>query len=105
MKTKKIAMQSFVVTNAAGLHLRCVSLLAKAAMRFEAAVSVESQGRMADGKSVMQLLTLGAPRGAVVTINAAGHDAAEALRTIAMLFDAAFHEHEGTTLQSLGGAG
>jgi len=86
--TSQKTVKDFVVSRAEGLHLRCAAALAKTAARFAAAVKVINRGREADGKSVMQLLMLGAQCGAVVTVIIEGQDAHTALQAIETLFHA-----------------
>ena len=84
--TSKIIVKDFIVSRAEGLHLRYAAAIVKSASRFAAVVKVVNQGHEADGKSILQLLMLGAQCGAVVTVIIEGHDAQAALQAI----DAAF---------------
>ena len=60
----------------------------------EAEVMVESSGRRADAASSLELLTLGAGQGAVITVSASGADAERAVRTVRDLVVAGFGELE-----------
>ena len=78
------------VRNEKGLHLHVASLVAKAASRFDAEVFLEKGDLRANAKSVMSLALLAAPRGTRLTLWAEGSDAAEAVETLATLFEEGF---------------
>lgn len=83
---------NFVVANTHGLHARPAMLLAKAAGRYQAEVSIRNGGGFVDGKSVLALLSIGASQGTKLTVVAEGCDAQEAMREIKDLFAASFGE-------------
>ena len=72
-------MTECVVGDAQGLHARPCTRLARAVGRYRCQVRVEWNGRSADAKSVLELMRLTAPRGARLTIVAAGTDARRCL--------------------------
>ncbi len=78
-----------------GLHIRPASLLAKMAGGFESEISVNKEGRAANAKSIMEILTLGAAGGSVIEITATGKDAAEAVETIANFIEKGFVDGGG----------
>jgi phosphocarrier protein HPr len=59
---------TFIVTNPHGLHARPAVLFVQAAVRHRAAVRLRKGERVADGKSVLGMLTLGAKCNDVVTL-------------------------------------
>ena len=69
----------FVLTNRQGLHMRPCGALAAAAGRFQSKVTVSRPGREVDGKSILDLMTLGAPQGTEMTVEVEGPDAKDAL--------------------------
>jgi phosphotransferase system HPr (HPr) family protein len=74
---------------AGDLHARPAGALAVAAGRFASAVSVSTGGQVADAKSVLGVMGLGATSGQHVTVSAAGPDAQEAVTAlIAILSEA-----------------
>ncbi|MFH5927104.1 phosphoenolpyruvate--protein phosphotransferase [Roseomonas xinghualingensis] len=75
--------RSVEVTGHAGLHARPATAFAILAKGFAAEVLVGYGGKLANGKSMAALLTLGAERGATLEIGARGVDAAEAVRALA----------------------
>ena len=88
--------RTVVVRNPQGLHLRPADLLVKQANRYEATVYLGREGQMADCKSIMSILTLGAAQGTELNLTAEGSDAAQAIEAIAELFEHGFFELEGT---------
>ena len=70
------------VANAHGLHARPAALLVKTALAFDTEIMMEYEGRSANAKSILGIMTLGAKEGAVITMTATGHDAAAALCAI-----------------------
>ncbi|MBO5924287.1 MAG: HPr family phosphocarrier protein [Lentisphaeria bacterium] len=84
------------ILNRLGLHARPASLIAQAAGRFAADISLTPEGgNTADAKSILSLLMLGAPCGTELTLQINGHDAEEeaaAAETISGLFASKFDE-------------
>ena len=75
-----------------GLHVRAASAFARAARRYRAAITVRAGDAAADGKSVVELLTLAAAHGSRLRIVAEGPDAACAADELAGLLAAGFEE-------------
>ena len=65
--------------NKYGLHVRPAGLFAKTASRYDAEVSVEKDGNVVSGKSIMALMTLEAVNGTVLKVTAEGSQATEVL--------------------------
>jgi phosphocarrier protein HPr len=65
-----------------GLHLRPAKLFAMEAKKFASNVSVQYNDRMADGKSVISLLQLGARQGEKVWICTEGADEEKAIKEL-----------------------
>ena len=61
------------------LHARPAATFVKTAMRFRSKVSVGVNGKLADAKSILAVLALGATGGTVLRLNAEGEDAPAAL--------------------------
>lgn len=72
-------MREFKISNQYGIHARPAALFVKAASRFDAEISVEKDGNVVSGKSIMGLMTLEAGRGSVLRVTAEGEDGEEAL--------------------------
>jgi len=65
-----------------GLHLRAAGRFAETAARYEAEIVLTAAGRAVNGKSVLEILTLGAGPGLELLIQAEGDDAEEALNSL-----------------------
>jgi phosphocarrier protein HPr len=81
-----------VIENRMGLHVRPATRMADAAMRFQSAITVVKDGCSVDAKSPLELLTLAAARGTVLTLRAEGPDAEQALEALRALVAARFDE-------------
>lgn len=67
-------------------------MLVRLTSQFDCDVSISLNGNAADGKSAMQLLALGAAKGATLRIRTAGSDAREAMQQIERLIQWGFDE-------------
>lgn len=94
MNAEKL-QRTVVVRNPQGLHLRPADLLVKQASRYASDVLLGRDGQMADCKSILSILTLGAAQGTLLDLRAEGSDAAQAIDAIAELFENGFFELEG----------
>jgi phosphocarrier protein HPr len=68
---------------AVALHARPAANFVKTAMRFRSRVTVGVDGRVADAKSILAVLALGATGGTLLALSAEGEDATEALDALA----------------------
>ncbi|RMH24531.1 MAG: HPr family phosphocarrier protein [Planctomycetota bacterium] len=81
------------IPNRLGLHARPATALAQRAAGFESRITIEGpDGSRVDGKSVMEVLMLGAVQGARVRITAEGPDADRAVKALARLIEGGFGE-------------
>jgi phosphotransferase system HPr (HPr) family protein len=70
--------QKITVTQPEGLHARPAAQFVKLANRFQSTVKVRHNGREANGKSIMAVMSLGASAGAEVELDVQGNDAQQA---------------------------
>jgi len=77
-----------------GLHLRAAGKFAETANQHHADVRLTVLGRGVNGKSVLEILTLGAGPGVELTIEAEGADAQQALDSLEALVRANFNEDQ-----------
>lgn len=82
----------FTIKNKLGLHARAAAQLVQTANRFHADVTVEKEGQQVNGKSIMGILMLAAPRGSRITVEVNGEDAAGAMEAIGRLIEDGFGE-------------
>ncbi len=67
------------------LHARPAGEFVRAAAAFAATIDIEANGRRANGKSILEILGLGADGGSELRISASGDDAARAVVELAGL--------------------
>jgi len=84
--------QTFVIKNKLGLHARAAGLLVRAANKYQAEISLEKDGVVANAKSIMGVMMLAAAMGSRVKIKAEGTDARRAVRALGRLIDNRFGE-------------
>ena len=81
-----------IVKNGSGIHARPASMLVKEAGKFNSDISLEFNGKKANAKSIMSVLSLGVGKDAEVTISADGDDEKLALDAIVNLIESGFGE-------------
>ena len=80
------------VENRLGLHARPVAKIASAAQRFEAEVTLEKDGQVANARDLLDILAMDCPQGTRLVLRASGPQAREAATFIASLFARKFEE-------------
>lgn len=81
-----------VLINEEGLHARPAAMFAERAAAFECYIEVCARNKQVDGKSIIDLLTLGAPKGTILVIVACGKDSKDALNSLERLVKDNFNE-------------
>jgi phosphocarrier protein HPr len=84
--------RTVVIPNTLGMHARAAARFVRTACGFRARVLVGRGGRVMDGKSIMGLLLLAAPRGSEITISAEGDDESPAVEALLDLVHRGFGE-------------
>lgn len=74
--------KSFIIVDAAGIHARPATMLVQTAGKFASDITIETNGKKVNLKSIMAVLSLGAGKGAEVEIACEGADEAEALEAL-----------------------
>ena len=92
-KTTTHSVEATIV-NRLGLHARAAAKLTQLASGFAAEVWLTRNGRRVNAKSIMGVMMLAAGKGATVTVEAEGADAAAALAAIGRLIADKFDEDE-----------
>lgn len=88
----RTAEKTLTIKNDLGLHIRTAGKLVGAASRFRSSVKMAKDGEEVDGKSIMGVLTLIAPKGTEILFTATGEDAEECLAEIERLIESRFGE-------------
>ena len=86
--------KELLIQNKLGLHARAAALLVKTANRFSSDVKIAKDRTIANGKSIMGVLTLAAACGSSIKVSCEGPDASDAMRAIENLISAKFNEGE-----------
>ena len=84
--------KTLTIKNDLGLHIRTAGKLVSTVNRFQAAVTVAKDGYEVDGRSIMGVLTLVAPKGTEIVVTVSGADAADCLLAIEQLVEENFGE-------------
>jgi phosphocarrier protein len=85
-------VQTFTIKNRLGLHARAAALLVKTANHFSSEVILEKDGLEVNGKSIMGILMLAAPKGSKITLRVEGKDAVQAIQILGKLIENKFGE-------------
>ena len=83
---------ALTIRNAVGLHARPAALFVQEASKYKAEIRVRKGDVVANAKSILSILTLGADQGSVVVVSAEGEDAVRALAALQTLVDTDFGE-------------
>ncbi|WP_244835286.1 HPr family phosphocarrier protein [Clostridium sp. BJN0001] len=76
-----------VVKNGSGLHARPATLLVKKASSFKSDINIEYNGKKANVKSLIGVLSLAVTEGAKIKFSATGADEAAAVEELAKLVE------------------
>lgn len=92
MTSQETVSREVVVGIEQGLHARPADLVAREARKWQSRIELVAERQRADGKSILDLLTLAAEAGTRLVLEATGPDAREAVEAIGRLFDRNFTE-------------
>lgn len=84
----EILRQKVVVTNPQGFHMRPLTAFVELARKFESKVTVSKDNQSSNGKSPLELMTLGAEQGTELVLEVSGSDARAALEALARVLAA-----------------
>ncbi|MCD6527514.1 MAG: HPr family phosphocarrier protein [Desulfuromonas sp.] len=87
-----MAKKEFEIINRLGLHARAAAQFVQVAGTFNAEVFVEKDGFEVNGKSIMGILMLAAPKGTLIDVRTEGEDADLALAALEQLINDKFGE-------------
>jgi len=93
----QFARRQVGVNNVLGLHLRVAGRFVKLANAFQSEVRVCCKGIIADGRSILSLLSLAAECGTMLALEAEGSDAEDAVAALADLISAPSQDSEDQT--------
>ncbi|MBN2538948.1 MAG: HPr family phosphocarrier protein [Deltaproteobacteria bacterium] len=87
---KKI--KTFTLMNKLGLHARAAAKIVNTSSKYDSRVFLEKDGKKINGKSILDILTLACPMGSLITVEADGVDADDAMRELEELVENKFGE-------------
>jgi phosphocarrier protein len=82
------------ISNKLGLHARASAKLTQTAARYKSEIWLARNGRRVNGKSIMGVMMLAAPRGTTLQLEVDGPDEAEAMSALVALVEDKFGEGE-----------
>jgi len=87
-----VIRRSLRIRNRLGLHARAAARFVHTASRYRSQVSASRDGRTMDGKSILGILLLAAPQGALIELVVEGPDEDEAMAALETLVADGFGE-------------
>ncbi len=84
--------KSFTIVNRLGLHARAAAQLVQTANRFSSEVLVAKDDIEVNGKSIMGILLLAAPKGTEISLTVTGEDESDAMSALTELIEDGFGE-------------
>ena len=84
--------KSFTIVNRLGLHARAAAQLVQTANRFKSEVLIEKDDIEVNGKSIMGILLLAAPKGTEISLTVNGDDETDAMDALSKLIEDGFGE-------------
>ena len=85
---------TLIIRNKVGLHARPAALFVQEANKHKAEIVVRNGDVVANAKSILNVLTLGADQGSTIIVSADGEDAGQALTALRALAETGFGEAE-----------
>jgi phosphocarrier protein HPr len=80
------------VINALGVHARPASKIVQTAGKFKSKISIARDNAVADAKSILHVMMLGANFDTLITVKTSGEDEVAAMDAIVSLFNSKFGE-------------
>ena len=87
-----VVSAQLTLLNAQGLHARAAATFVRALSGLNVIVDVSWEGRTVNGRSMLDLMTLGAPCGSILHIQVSGVDAEAALAALTTIIENRFYE-------------
>jgi phosphotransferase system HPr (HPr) family protein len=92
-----------VITNPQGFHMRPLTAFVELARKFQSDVFVCKDSQRSDGKSPLELMTLGAEQGTELILEVSGSDAPAALEALVKLMSVLARETPSEPLRTTDG--
>lgn len=91
--TEKVEVY-LTICNQKGLHARAAAAFVKCLSDIDAEISVEKDGQIADGSSILSLMMLAASKGSTIKVSAVGKEAQKAVNSLSNLVNSRFGEEQ-----------
>ena len=91
------AQRNVTLVNPKGFHARPAHMFMKLASQYQAQVEILKGNETINGKSILDLLTLGAVNGTTLCLRAIGEDSQAAVDALSALIESGFGEMPGQT--------
>jgi len=86
--------KELLVQNRSGIHARVSTMIAQRCREFTSVIRLRKGNAVADCRSVLDLLSLGAANGTMVYLEVTGEDAEEVVNLMTALFESRFNEDD-----------
>jgi phosphocarrier protein len=87
-----MASATVTIKNKLGLHARAASAFVKLSSKFEADITLQKDGQVVNGKSILGIMTLAAGEGSQLMLSTSGKDSEQALKELTALINDGFGE-------------
>ncbi|MEN9358869.1 MAG: hypothetical protein RL095_404 [Verrucomicrobiota bacterium] len=84
--------RSVTVINPLGIHARPSAMIVRKAASFQSQFWIEKNGNKVNARNILNIMTLAASKGTVLTLITEGPDEEQSLAALAELFDTGFGE-------------
>ena len=84
--------KTLTVENKTGIHARPASVFVQTASKFASKIEIKANGKTANAKSILTIMSLGLSKGTEITICADGADEQDAVSALAQLVESKFGE-------------
>lgn len=81
-----------VLENEAGLHARPASIFTQTSLKYKSDITIAKEGKSANAKSIISVLSLGIMKGTEITITAEGEDEEDAVNDLVALIESKMGE-------------
>ncbi len=79
--------QDIVLMNSTGLHARPAQMVCSQTLKFKSKIHFESNDKIIDAKSILNIMAAGFGKGSKITIKCEGEDEEQALQAIVRLIE------------------
>ena len=84
--------ETIIIQNITGLHARPAATFVQTASKFKSNITIETESKKGNAKSMLSLLSIGASKGTSVKISAEGEAEEQAVKALVALIQSKFGE-------------